>query len=72
MIQQLKLELVQLQQTNSTYDGNLQQKEQYVNQLTVENHELILKMQQLKDLFERHDKKIKCIYDKINQDKTIS
>lgn len=66
------MELTHLKQENSTYDSHLKQEEDHSNQLAIENHELNLKMQQLKDLFERHDQTITRIHDKINHDKTIS
>ncbi|CAM2714606.1 unnamed protein product [Rotaria socialis] len=70
-IQQLKSEIVQLKKDKLNQNDQSQEMKEHANQRDVETSELILRMKQMKDLFERHDQTIKYIQDKLSKDKKI-
>ncbi|CAF1379791.1 unnamed protein product [Rotaria sp. Silwood1] len=71
IIQILKSEIIQLKQEKLIQNNHIKEIQEHANQIDIENNQLILRMKQLKDLFEQHDQTINHIHDKITKNKTL-
>ncbi len=65
IIQELKSELNELKHEKLIHKNQVEDIQEHANQLDIENHQLTLKIKQLKDLFEQRDQTIKKIHKKI-------